>query len=328
MSGSICAVSRRFRSIPTWCVTPPSAASRSGAKRWRASRALPGVQSAGVVTPTLPFTFNFNQTEMRVDSRTYSEGQRGEIIENVSVSPGYLPTLGVPILDGRGVDETRPAGHAGRGGDQRNDGAQVLAERIGRRAHVPDRSTRRARAPSASSAWRGITSATACSKRPRRSSITRTRSGRPATSSCWRAPPATQDTLLADMRRELLAMEPGLVFMGSATMEQNMGASLMPARVGAILASAFGGLGTLLAGDRPLRRDRLLGGAPHARDRPAHGARRQARHGAVDGDAPGLHDRRDRHGRRRPAGRRRGLGAARRALRRSRRSIRSHGDWP
>jgi putative ABC transport system permease protein len=35
--------------------------------------------------------------------------------------------------------------------------------------------------------------------------------------------------------------------MGNSTMEQNMGASLMPARVGAMLAAAFGGLGTLLA---------------------------------------------------------------------------------
>ncbi len=127
-SASTCAVSRRLRLTPTWCVTPPSAASRSGAKRWRGSRALPGVQSAGVVTPTLPFTFNFNQAEIRVDSRTYSEGQRGEIIENVSVSPGYLPTLGVPVLDGRGVDETDLPGTPGRSSDQRNDGAKVLAE--------------------------------------------------------------------------------------------------------------------------------------------------------------------------------------------------------
>ena len=49
------------------------------------------------------------------------------------------------------------------------------------------------------------------------------------------------------MRRELLAMEPGLVFMVSSTMEQNLGNTLMPARVGAMLATAFGGLGTLLA---------------------------------------------------------------------------------
>jgi hypothetical protein len=55
------------------------------------------------------------------------------------------------------------------------------------------------------------------------------------------------DRLLNDMRRELLAMEPGLVFMVSNTMERNLGNSLMPARVGAMLAAGFGGLGTLLA---------------------------------------------------------------------------------
>ena len=40
------------------------------------------------------------------------------------------------------------------------------------------------------------------------------------------------EALLLTMRRELLAIEPGLVFMGSATMEQNLGMSLLPARVG------------------------------------------------------------------------------------------------
>ena len=53
--------------------------------------------------------------------------------------------------------------------------------------------------------------------------------------------------LLNGMRRELLAMEPSLVFMVSSTMDQNLANTLMPARVGAVLATAFGGLGTLLA---------------------------------------------------------------------------------
>ena len=66
-------------------------------------RALPGVQSAGFVSPSLPFAFNFSQQEMRVDSRTYTEGQRGEIIENAAISPTYLETLGVPLVDGRGI---------------------------------------------------------------------------------------------------------------------------------------------------------------------------------------------------------------------------------
>ena len=65
-------------------------------------RALPGVQSAGFVTPTLPFTFNFSQSEMRIDTRTYSEGQRGEIIENVMASPTYLETLGVSMAEAKG----------------------------------------------------------------------------------------------------------------------------------------------------------------------------------------------------------------------------------
>ena len=53
--------------------------------------------------------------------------------------------------------------------------------------------------------------------------------------------------LLAVMRRAMLGMEPGLVFMGNSTMEQTLALSLMPARVGATLATAFGALGTLLA---------------------------------------------------------------------------------
>jgi hypothetical protein len=54
-------------------------------------------------------------------------------------------------------------------------------------------------------------------------------------------------TLVTALRRELLAMEPGLVFMDASTIEEHMATALMPARVGATLATAFGGLGTLLA---------------------------------------------------------------------------------
>jgi ABC-type antimicrobial peptide transport system permease subunit len=49
------------------------------------------------------------------------------------------------------------------------------------------------------------------------------------------------------MRRELLTLEPSLVFMSSSTMEKSLESSLLPERVGAILAAGFGGLGTLLA---------------------------------------------------------------------------------
>jgi predicted permease len=55
------------------------------------------------------------------------------------------------------------------------------------------------------------------------------------------------DLLLASMRKELLAIEPSLVFMNNSTMDKNLATSLIPARVGALLASGFGGLGMLLA---------------------------------------------------------------------------------
>jgi hypothetical protein len=44
---------------------------------------------------------NFQTAEFRIDGRTYSDAQRGEILNHVAVSASYLPTLGVPILRGR-----------------------------------------------------------------------------------------------------------------------------------------------------------------------------------------------------------------------------------
>ena len=76
-----------------------------GLEFWRTAKArieaLPGVTSAATVSPTLPFTFNFSQQEMKIDTRVYAEGQRGDTIENVAVSPGYLATLGTRLIDGR-----------------------------------------------------------------------------------------------------------------------------------------------------------------------------------------------------------------------------------
>ena len=211
-------------------------------------RALPGVQSAGFASPSLPFSFNFSTSEMRVDSRTYSEGQRGDIIENNMISPTYLDTLGVPIIEGRGFAETDIAG--------RPEVAvinQTMARTfwpnesaVGHTLQVLNGSqtrTYRIVGVNRNHKQHGVLERPysfvyfADSQRPNptyKFIVARTNGG--------------ADALLAGMRRELLSMESGLVFMGNSTIEQNMGTSLMPARVGAILATAFGGLGTLLAG--------------------------------------------------------------------------------
>jgi len=219
-----------------------------GLEFWRQAlarvQALPGVSSAGLVSPTLPFTFNFNQTELRIDNRTYTEGQRGEIIENVSVSPTYLSTLGVPVKDGRGIDATDIAGAP----------EVAMVNETMARKFWPNQSpvghtfqvtatkrTHRIVGVVADHKRHGVLEQPspfvyyASAQRPTRYNFLLARTSGDAT------------TLVNEIRRELLAMEPSLVFMSSNTMEQNLGLSLMPARVGAMLATAFGGLGTLLA---------------------------------------------------------------------------------
>ncbi len=220
------------------------------AEFWRQAQArvaaLPGVSSAGLVSPTLPFTFNFNQQEVRIDNRTYNEGQRGEIIENVAVSSDYLRTLGVQLLEGRSIDATDISG---------SPDVAVINQTMARKFWPKESALghtftvvqgTRSRAYRIVGVTRdhkrhGVLEADspfiyyAEAQRRTRYNFLLARTSGDAT------------VLLNAMRRELLAMEPSLVFMGSNTMAANLGNSLMPARVGAMLAAGFGGLGTLLA---------------------------------------------------------------------------------
>jgi predicted permease len=219
-----------------------------GLEFWRTARArieaLPGVTSAATVTPTLPFTFNFSQEEIRIDNRTYVEGQRGETIENVAVSPGYLATLGTRLLEGRDFAAADAAGAP--------DVAIVnatMARRywpgesaLGRTIQVATTGrTFRVVGVNADHKQHGVLEQPApfvyfaSAQRPNRYNFLLARSSGDAAS------------LLAAMRRELLALEPGLVIMDASTMEDHMAAALLPARVGALLAMGFGALGTLLA---------------------------------------------------------------------------------
>lgn len=219
-----------------------------GLEFWRQAlarvRALPGVTSAGLVSPTLPFTFNFNQQELRIDNRTYNEGQRGEIIENVAISPGYLPTLGVPVLEGRDLDATDRAG---------GQDVAVINETMARTFWPNESAVGHTFQAATNKRVYRIVGVTRDHKRhgvlERPSPFVYFAEAQRASRYNFLLARTSGDaaTLVNDIRRELLAMEPSLVFMSANTMEQNLGLSLMPARVGAMLATAFGGLGTLLA---------------------------------------------------------------------------------
>ena len=219
-----------------------------GLEFWRTAlariEALPEVTAAGTVTPTLPFTFNFSQQEMKVDNRTYAEGQRGETIENVAVSPGYLATLGVRLVEGRDVNAADSDGAPGVAivnatmarrfwpGESALGHTLTIAS-TGRTFRVigvnTDHKQHGVLEPPAPFVY------FAAAQCPSRYNFLVARTSGDATA------------LVAAMRRELVAMEPGLVVMDASTMDAHMAAALMPARVGAWLATAFGALGTLLA---------------------------------------------------------------------------------
>ena len=207
--------------------------------------AMPGVESAAIVSPRLPFDVNYNQDTIRIDGKVYGPDDRGEVVANVAVSPDYFETLAVPIVEGRGFTAA----------DRRDGpGVAVVNETMARR-YWPNESAvgqtfersfgdgQKYRVVGVSRDHRVYTINErpapylhfAAAQRPSRYNylVARTR--------------GEASQLLAALRRELLALEPGMVFVSSNTMEDSLELSLLPQRAAAWLALAFGGVGTLLA---------------------------------------------------------------------------------
>ncbi|MEW6322313.1 MAG: ABC transporter permease [Acidobacteriota bacterium] len=208
------------------------------------ARQLPGIDAAALASARVPFDLNFTTNEITIDDRSYAADARGEIISNVAVSPEYFATLGVRIVDGRAFTD------ADREGAPR---VAIVSEAMARR-YWPDASAvgrtftiaatrERVTIVGVSADYKVHTVMEAptpyihyaAAQRPSSYHylLARTR--------------GDAEQALAALRREALAMEPGLVFVGNATMERALALTLLPSRVGAMLAAGFGLLGTLLA---------------------------------------------------------------------------------
>jgi predicted permease len=207
-------------------------------------RALPGVRAAATASPTLPFELNFNQAEMQVDTRTYAEGQRAEIIENAAVSVGYLDTIGLRLTAGRDFTDA----------DRRGAPLVAMVNETMAIRYWPDESPlgHTFTIPTTKNVYT-IVGVVADHKRhgvleAPSPLVLFAAAQRPSTYNYLVArTTGNDDQLLLAMRRELVAMEPQVVFVGSGTMAETLQATLLPARVGAMLAAGFGALGTLLA---------------------------------------------------------------------------------
>ena len=81
-------------------------------------KTIPGVESVALAT-RVPFSVNYNRWEVWVPGR-HQPGERGDGVEMTTVSPEYFATIGVPIVEGRGILERRQTGHHARRDRQRD----------------------------------------------------------------------------------------------------------------------------------------------------------------------------------------------------------------
>ena len=195
--------------------------------------------------PASRFSVNYNRWEVWVPGR-HQPGERGDGVEMTTVSPEYFATIGVPIVEGRGFsNDDRPDTHARRD-RQRDVCPPVLAAVRARSARRFDRAC--PTAPNSRSSASPADHKVMTVGEPPTPFLQVARTQRPSSYSAIIARTrGDAAALLRDMRRELLALEPNLVFVENQTMEAEVGATLFPVRASALLVTVVGGMAMLLA---------------------------------------------------------------------------------
>jgi predicted permease len=205
--------------------------------------AIPGVESVGLAT-RVPFSANYNRWEIWIPGR-HQAGAHGDTVEVTTVSPEYFKTVGVPILEGRGFSyDDRPE-------TQRVAIVnQTFARRFwpGESAVGKTFRTRGSEGPvfqivGVARDHKVMTVGEAATPFLH---IARTQRPNPYSAVIARTH-GDASALLRDMRRELLALEPNVVFIDNQTMAAEVETTLFPVRASAWLVTAVGTIAMLLA---------------------------------------------------------------------------------
>jgi predicted permease len=210
----------------------------------RRVRALPGVDGYARASRT-PFSLNYNRTNVAVPGVQQAADELGAPTQSADVSPGYFAALGIPLLEGRSVTV-----------DDRPDTPRVAVvnESMARR-YWPGRSAvgQRVHQRTLSGPPIEIVGVVADHKlqtvgEPAQPAIHFAIAQRPDVFGVVVAStPGDATALLAALRRELLALEPELLFLDNQTMAAQVDATLFPVRAGAFLVGLFSAVGLLLA---------------------------------------------------------------------------------
>jgi macrolide transport system ATP-binding/permease protein len=208
-------------------------------------QAIPGVVATARAS-RLPFSLNFNQSNVAVPGHQQSPEEMGRPIDSAVVSPSYFEALGIPLLEGRAftdldapesppiaiVNETMARQYwpgesaVGKVVYRRTLASGEPVTVVGVVADHRLRSVGEGALPAIY--WPGTQQASTYGVL-----VARTR--------------GDDTALLAEMRRVLLALEPDALFLDNQTMRQQVSATLFPVRAAATLVTAFSGVGLLLA---------------------------------------------------------------------------------
>ncbi len=211
----------------------------------RQVQALPGVQGVALAS-RLPFSLNFNRTNIAVPGRQKAADERGTSINSANVSPAYFSTLGIGVLHGRAFAESDTPG------ERR---VAIVSEMFARTywqnesaigRTVYERTLDSGRAFEIVGVVANHTLQTVGEKPAPAIYFPATQ--RPSGFNVIVARTASDDgALVSRMRETLLALEPDVLLMESQTMKGQMQGMLFPVRVAAVLVAAFSVLGLALA---------------------------------------------------------------------------------
>jgi predicted permease len=206
-------------------------------------RSIPGVTSAALVE-RLPFSPNIHTRNIYIDGKVYPPDSRGDLLDVTSVSASYFQTVGVPLLEGRDFDSRDTPG---------SPNVAIVNQAMARK-YWPGESAigKRLHAHGVDAPFEVIGVVRDHKVRTIGEAPTPllhfARSQRYVPSVTILARTSGDAGQLArSMRREMLALEPELVFIENQPMEAEIATTLFPIRAGAVLGAGFSVLALLLA---------------------------------------------------------------------------------
>jgi predicted permease len=207
------------------------------------ARALPGVRSAAYADH-LPLALQIHVSKVELDGRPPVRQEDRPESDRSKVGPGYFATLGIPILEGRGFD-----GHDGPGTAQ----VSVVNETAAQRLWPGESPLGKRLRFGGDSEWRTVVGIARDGKYrtlgedPRSFIYTCTEQEPTVSRTLVVASGGDEKAMLAQVRREIDALDPDVPIFEIKTMSEHLSVMLFPARLGAALLAAFGALGLILA---------------------------------------------------------------------------------